>query len=152
MDENMNPHEYMHKFYHADEQASPPAGKQAGKHVLIPDEIEDENFDIMSGMDKLISYVTNKIQNAHIYIRLIRTDASRFQAEFVAMASINGKGYTATYSTPGYAIGMNNDQVAREGDLIIEGLAQMLARRCFVEETPHIPTDAILTFLYQDKW
>ena len=67
---------------------------------LRPDEIGDRKLNILSGMDKVIMYVTNKIQNAFIYTRL-RTDSSRFQAEFVAIAVVAGKTYTATYLTPG---------------------------------------------------
>ncbi|MHC4413207.1 MAG: hypothetical protein ACYSW6_09630 [Planctomycetota bacterium] len=123
-----------------------------GSKYLSPDEIGDRKLDIMSGMDRLISYISSKMQNAYIYTRLVQTDASRFQAEFVAMSNVNGKGYTATYLTPGYALGMTSEQAVREGDTIIDGLARNLGQRIFIEVTPHIPTDAIVTYENTEKW
>lgn len=118
---------------------------------LRPDEIGDRKLDIVSGMDKLILYITNKIENCFIYTRL-RTDSSRFQAEIVAITTVNGKTYTSTYLTPGYAIGMTDGQAAREGDIIIENLAKNLGIRAFAEKTPHIPDDAFMTFVLTEKW
>jgi len=121
------------------------------KGYLRPDEIGDRKLDLLSGLDKLILYITNKIQNAFIYTRM-RTDVSRFQAEFVAIATVNGKTYTSTYLTPGYAIGMTDEQAAREGDIIVENLAKNLGIRAFAEKTPHIPDDAFMTFVLTEKW
>ncbi len=122
----------------------------AGEY-LRPDEIGDRKLDILSGLDKLIMHVTNKVQNAFIYTRL-RTDSSRFQAEFVAIAVVAGKTYTATYLTPGYAIGMTDKQVAREGDIVLGGLIANLGQRVFGQPTPHIPDGAFMSFEYTEKW
>lgn len=122
-----------------------------GKHVLIPDELGDRDLDILSGLDKLIMYVTNKIQNAFVYTRL-RTDSSRFQAEFIVMATVAGKTYTATYLTPGYAIGMTDEMIPREGDTVVSGLVRNLGQRAFGEPTPHIPDGALMSFEYTEKW
>lgn len=118
---------------------------------LRPDEIGDKKLDILSGLDKLIIYVTNKIQNALIYTKL-RTDSSRFHAEFVAIAVVAGKTYTATYITPGYAIGMTEEQAAREGDAVVDGLVANLGQRAFGQPTPHIPDGAFMSFEYTEKW
>lgn len=118
---------------------------------LRPDEVGDKKLDLLSGMDKLTMYITNKIQNCFVYTRF-RTDDSRFQAEFVAITTVNGKTYTSSYLTPGYAIGMTDGQAAREGDIIIESLAKNLGIRAFAEKTPHIPEDAFMTFIFTEKW
>ena len=105
-----------------------------------------EPTSMTSGMDKLLFYVTRKLESRglRVYISLT-ADSSTFCAEFmVVLQSPIGEMYTATYITSWLAIGIEHDDIIRDGDIVIEALAKELAMRAWVKDTPAIPSGALV--------
>ena len=117
---------------------------QAWPHYLVPEEREHKSM--LSGMDKLLLYVTRKLESRglRVYISL-SADYSRFCAEFmVVLKAPIGEMHTATYITSWLAIAMEDDDIIRDGDIVIKSLAMELAMRTWVNGAPHVPNGAIV--------
>ena len=117
---------------------------QNDKTIVRPDEASQVNLKVESGMDKLYGYVMDAMKNCRVYVHF-ETDRSVFAADFLAVTETPGKDmHSGQYMTSWLSIGMDTEQVSREGDIIIKALATSLGVRIFVDDSPTISSEALV--------
>ena len=91
--------------------------------------------------------VLDKLSRCRVYFNLCDVSKSTFKVEILAIATVDGRMYSATIRTANVSLGANDEKVISEAQNVSVGIAKMLGVRIFNGKGEAIPRSAMYLFV-----